>query len=59
MVNRDSEIVSKILSMDPAERDEFMSKLKPDTLDYLDNLLRKVSEGYNTAKFKRYLQNNI
>lgn len=54
MVDRDNEIVAKVLAMDPTERVIFMSRLKPDSLDYLDNLLRKA--GDNTDKFKRFLK---
>lgn len=59
MVNKDSEIIAKILSMLPKERADFMDRLKPDTLAYLDNLLHKASEGYNTARLKDYLEKNI
>lgn len=59
MVNRDSEIVSKILSMDDDELASFMKELKPDSLDYLDNLLRKAGTGVHTSRLKRYLENNI
>lgn len=59
MVNRDSEILSKILSMNDDEMSSFMSGLKPETLDYLDNLLEKASSGVNTSRLKRYLENNL
>jgi hypothetical protein len=59
MVNRDSEIVSKILSMSDDEMSSFMSELKPETLDYLDNLLQKASTGFSTSRLKRYLESNI
>lgn len=59
MVNRDSEIISKILSMGNDEMSAFMSELEPETLDYLDNLLNKAATGVNTSQFKRYLENNI
>lgn len=58
MVNRDSEIVSKILSMDGDELEAFMEKLKPDTLEYLDHLLHKASVGTNTSQLRRYLDLN-
>lgn len=58
MVNRDSEILAKILSMGEDELDTFMSELKPDTLDYLDNLLNKASVGVNTSKLRSYLDLN-
>ena len=58
MVNRDSEILSKILSMGEKELEDFMSKLKPDTLMYLDNLLQKASVGVNTSRLKQYLNLN-
>lgn len=59
MVNRDSEIISKILSMSDDEMSSFMSGLRPETLDYLEVLLLKASSGVNTSRFKRYLENNI
>lgn len=55
MVDRDSEIVAKILSMSSSELDDFVSRLKPETLDYLDVLLAKAETGVNTSKLKRYL----
>lgn len=58
MVNRDSEIISKILSMSEIELSSFMSSLKPDTLEYLDNLLYKASVGVNTSRLRRYLDLN-
>lgn len=58
MVNRDSEIISKILSMSDDEMSSFMSELKPETLDYLNNLLEKASVGVNTSKLRQYLRLN-
>lgn len=58
MVNRDSEIISRVLSMSEAELEVFMSRLNPDTLAYLDNLLDKASIGTNTSRLKQYLNLN-
>lgn len=59
MLNKDSEIVSKILSMSNEERAIFMEGLELDTLDYLDNLLHKASLGTNTLQLKSYLKKNV
>lgn len=59
MVNRDSEIIAKILSMSEKELTLFMNELKPDTVEYLDNLLHKASVGVNTTKLKNYLNLNV
>lgn len=58
MVDRDSEIVSKILSMSNDEAAIFIAGLKPETLAYLDVLLAKAGTGVNTARMKRYLDTN-